>query len=135
MHLNSRRFRRLPTSIETLEPDSPILTALSKMQPPAPPHAAIQFHSIIGSLRPTGVDESTDGVVPWTQQPSRRRSPRRSCARTTASRRTPRRSSRSPDTSAQHVGVTSHLASGRPRGAGLAATWLPNGQAGNAAVP
>ena len=34
-----RRFRRLPTSIETLEPNSPILTALSNMQPPPPPHA------------------------------------------------------------------------------------------------
>jgi pimeloyl-ACP methyl ester carboxylesterase len=61
-----RRFRRLPTSIETLVPDSPILTALAKMQPPAPPHPTIQFHSIIGSLKPTGVDRSTDGVVPWT---------------------------------------------------------------------
>ena len=36
---DSRRFRRLPTSIETLEPDSPILTALLNMQPPPPPHA------------------------------------------------------------------------------------------------
>jgi pimeloyl-ACP methyl ester carboxylesterase len=60
-----RRFRRLPTSIETLEPNSPILTALLNMQPPAPPHA-IQFHSIIGSLRPTGIDKSSDGVVPYT---------------------------------------------------------------------
>ena len=61
----SRRFRRLPTSIETLETNSPILTALLNMQPPAPPHT-IQFQSIIGSLKPTGVDRSTDGVVPWT---------------------------------------------------------------------
>ena len=61
---DSRQFRRLPTSIETLEPNSPILTALLNMQPPPPPHA-IQFHSIIGSLRPTGVDKSTDGVVPY----------------------------------------------------------------------
>jgi hypothetical protein len=61
---DSRRFRRLPTSIETLEPNSPILTALLNMKPPAPPHA-INFHSIIGSLRPTGVDQTTDGVVPY----------------------------------------------------------------------
>jgi pimeloyl-ACP methyl ester carboxylesterase len=61
---DSRRFRRLPTSIETLEPNSPILTALSNMQPPPPPHT-IQFHSIIGSLKPTGIDRSTDGVVPY----------------------------------------------------------------------
>ncbi len=61
---DSRRFRRLPTSIETLEPNSPILTALLNMQPPRPPHL-IQFHSIIGSLRPSGVDKTTDGVVPY----------------------------------------------------------------------
>jgi hypothetical protein len=58
---DSRRFRRLPTSIETLEPNSPILTALEKMQPPR----AIQFHSIIGSERPGAVARSTDGVVPY----------------------------------------------------------------------
>jgi hypothetical protein len=61
---DSRRFRRLPTSIETLVPNSPILKALENMQPPSPPHA-INFHSIIGSLRPTGVDKTTDGVVPY----------------------------------------------------------------------
>ena len=57
----SRSFRRLPTSIETLEPNSPILTALSNMQPPR----TIQFHSIIGSEKPTAVERSTDGVVPY----------------------------------------------------------------------
>jgi hypothetical protein len=61
---DKRRFRRLPTSIETLVPDSPILTALSNMQPPAPPNV-INFHSIIGSERPTGVVKTTDGVVPY----------------------------------------------------------------------
>jgi hypothetical protein len=61
---DSRRFRRLPSSIETLEPNSPILTALLNMQPPPPPHA-IKFHSIIGSLRPSGVDKTTDGVVAY----------------------------------------------------------------------
>jgi pimeloyl-ACP methyl ester carboxylesterase len=61
---DSRGFRRLPTSIETLEPNSPILTALLNMQPPPPPHA-IQFHSIIGSLKPGAVVKSTDGVVPY----------------------------------------------------------------------
>jgi pimeloyl-ACP methyl ester carboxylesterase len=61
---DSRRFRRFPTSIETLATDSPILTALSKMSPPPPP-AGAHFHSIIGSLRPTGTDQTTDGVVPY----------------------------------------------------------------------
>jgi pimeloyl-ACP methyl ester carboxylesterase len=61
---DSRRFRRFPSSIETLETDSPILMALQAMQPPAPP-VDIKFHSIIGSLRPTGIDKTTDGVVPY----------------------------------------------------------------------
>jgi hypothetical protein len=60
----SRQFRNFPTSIETLDTNSPILTALLSMQPPTPPTAA-RFHSIIGSLRPTGVDKTTDGVVPY----------------------------------------------------------------------
>ena len=34
------------------------------MPPPPPPHA-IQFHSIIGSERPTAIEKSTDGVVPY----------------------------------------------------------------------
>jgi pimeloyl-ACP methyl ester carboxylesterase len=55
----SRRFRRLPTSIETLDPSSPILQALLNMQP-AP---GVKFHSVIGSLRASGVDKTTDGVV------------------------------------------------------------------------
>jgi hypothetical protein len=60
----SRQFRRFPTSIETLDTESPILPALLAMQPPPPP-AAAKFHSIIGSLRPTGIDKTTDGVVPY----------------------------------------------------------------------
>ena len=43
-------FRRLPTSIETLDPDSPILQALLAMKP----GPDVTFHSIIGSLRPGG---------------------------------------------------------------------------------
>jgi pimeloyl-ACP methyl ester carboxylesterase len=57
-----RRFRRLPSSIETLEPDSKILEALIQM--PADPRV-VTFHSIIGSIRPGGPRESTDGVVPY----------------------------------------------------------------------
>jgi pimeloyl-ACP methyl ester carboxylesterase len=57
-----RRFRRLPSSIETLEPDSKILEALLHM--PTDP-TAVTFHSIIGSNRPGGPRESTDGVVPY----------------------------------------------------------------------
>jgi hypothetical protein len=56
-----RRFRRFPTSIETLEPNSPILKALETMKP----GQGVAFNSIIGSLRPSGVDETTDGVVPF----------------------------------------------------------------------
>jgi pimeloyl-ACP methyl ester carboxylesterase len=56
-----RRFRRLPSSIEMLEPDSPILEALLQM--PADP--TVSFHSIIGSLRPGSVEQTTDGVVPY----------------------------------------------------------------------
>jgi pimeloyl-ACP methyl ester carboxylesterase len=57
-----RRFRRLPSSIETLEPDSKILEAILQM--PADP-GRVTFHSIIGSNRPGGSRESTDGVVPY----------------------------------------------------------------------
>jgi len=60
-----RKFRRLPTSIETLEPVTAnhpsILKALLIMRP-APD---VVFHSIIGSNRPGGVVQSTDGVVPY----------------------------------------------------------------------
>lgn len=56
-----RRFRRLPTSIETLSPDSDILKALAKMKPAS----GVAYHSIIGSLRPDNVEHTTDGVVPY----------------------------------------------------------------------
>ncbi len=58
---DSRRFRRFPTSIETLGPDTPILTALLAMKP----DPRVTFHSIIGSYRATGIPQSTDGVVPY----------------------------------------------------------------------
>ncbi|MDX2036024.1 MAG: alpha/beta fold hydrolase [Isosphaeraceae bacterium] len=56
-----RQFRRLPTSIDTLEPNSPELTALLSMRP----GADVVMHSIIGSLRPGPVETTTDGVVPY----------------------------------------------------------------------
>ncbi len=59
-----RRFRRLPTSIETLEPpgrDANVLSALLAMEPAQ----EVSFHSIIGSNRPGPVDTTTDGVVPY----------------------------------------------------------------------
>ncbi len=59
--LDSRRFRRFPTSIETLGTDSPMLTALLEMKP----RPGVEFHSIMGTIRPGGVADSTDGVVPW----------------------------------------------------------------------
>jgi len=56
-----RRFRRIPTSIDTLDPDSDVLNALLHMTP----GEGIIFHSIIGSIRPTPVPQSTDGVVSY----------------------------------------------------------------------
>lgn len=56
-----RRFRRFPTSIETLATDSPILTAILAMKP----SPTVSMHSIIGSLRPDPRPQTTDGVVPY----------------------------------------------------------------------
>ena len=56
-----RRFRRLPTSIDTLDTESPYLKALMAMKP----NPDVKFHSIIGSLRPEGVENTTDGVVAY----------------------------------------------------------------------
>ena len=56
-----RRFRRLPTSIDTLDIDSPYLKALMAMKP----NPDVKFHSIIGWLRPEGTENTTDGVVPY----------------------------------------------------------------------
>ncbi len=56
-----RRFRRLPTSIETLDVDSPYLKALLAMTP----GKGVAFHSIIGALRPEGTENTTDGVVAY----------------------------------------------------------------------
>jgi len=55
------RFRRLPTSIETLDTDSPVLTALLQM----PRNPETKFHSIIGSLKPDSLANTTDGVVTY----------------------------------------------------------------------
>jgi len=60
-YFDRRRFRRFPSSIETLEPNSPILAAIEHMKP-APD---VKFHSIIGSTRPTDLEYRTDGVVPY----------------------------------------------------------------------
>ena len=56
-----RRFRRLPTSIESLEPDAPVLLALLAMKP----GANVLYHSIIGANRAGPVATTTDGVVPF----------------------------------------------------------------------
>ena len=56
-----RRFRRVPTSIETLDTESPYLKALLAMKP----GPGVHFHSIIGSERPEGKENTTDGVVPY----------------------------------------------------------------------
>lgn len=54
-----KRFRRLPNSIETLMPDSPVLSALLQMNK----GPDVNLHSIIGANRPGPPLESTDGVV------------------------------------------------------------------------
>ncbi|MGE3818963.1 MAG: esterase/lipase family protein [Isosphaeraceae bacterium] len=58
---DSRRFRRMPTSIETLDTDSEVLLALLAMRP----GPNVTFHSIIGVLKANGVANTTDGVVPY----------------------------------------------------------------------
>lgn len=56
-----KRIRHLPTSIETLDPESPVLSALLKM----PVNPGVAFHSIIGSVRPEARTSTTDGIVPY----------------------------------------------------------------------
>lgn len=56
-----KRFRRLPNSIETLAPGSPVLTALLEMK--SGPN--VTYHSIIGANRPGPPADSTDGVVAY----------------------------------------------------------------------
>ena len=58
---NARKFRHMPTSIETLDPKSDVLSALLSMKP----RDGVIFHSIIGSLTPDGVRKTSDGVVPY----------------------------------------------------------------------
>ncbi len=56
-----RRFRKMPTSIETLDIDSAYLKALVAMTP----GKGVAMHSIIGALRPEGKENTTDGVVAY----------------------------------------------------------------------
>ena len=58
--LDRRQFRRMPTSIETLDTDSPVLMALLAMQP----GKGVAFHSIMGAYTPGPVATTTDTVVP-----------------------------------------------------------------------
>jgi pimeloyl-ACP methyl ester carboxylesterase len=60
-----RKFRRLPSSIETLETNGKILLALLSMRPDPASVPPVVFHSIVGSLRPGPRETSTDGVVPF----------------------------------------------------------------------
>ncbi len=59
--LDPRMFRRLPTSIETLEPDSAVLLALLRMEP----RPGVRFQSIIGANRPGPLATTTDGIVSY----------------------------------------------------------------------
>ena len=77
-----------------------------------------------GRIRPTGVAQSTDGVVPYRARTIDLAPPQRTrrwCDRTTASRRPPRRSSRSAASSASTWAAT-QARTGRPGGARTAAT-------------
>ncbi len=56
-----KQFRRLPNSIDTLEPRSPVLAALMEMSP----RPGVAFHSIIGNDRPGPRETGTDGIVPY----------------------------------------------------------------------
>jgi pimeloyl-ACP methyl ester carboxylesterase len=56
-----KRFRKVPTSIETLDPESPYLKALLTMRS----SPKVVYHSIIGFERPEGKENTTDGVVPY----------------------------------------------------------------------
>lgn len=51
----------MPTSIDTLKPDSPILMTLLELK--ADPSVA--FHSIIGAIEPGALRDSSDGVVTY----------------------------------------------------------------------
>lgn len=58
---NAKKFRHMPTSIETLDPNSEVLAALLAMKV----KGDVAFHSIIGSLSPDGVRRTSDGVVSY----------------------------------------------------------------------
>lgn len=61
-----RKFRRMPSSIETLEPISPSTPSILRSLLMMKPSDGVVFHSIIGSLRPEGgIGQATDGVVPY----------------------------------------------------------------------
>lgn len=54
-----KQFRRLPNSIDTLDPQSPVLAALMEMSP----RQGVVFHSIIGNDRPGPRESGTDGII------------------------------------------------------------------------
>ncbi|WP_406696102.1 hypothetical protein V5E97_34425 [Singulisphaera sp. Ch08] len=62
---DKRKFRRLPTSIETLESISPNTPSILKAILMMKPRSDVVYHSIIGSLKPGGVDTTTDSVVSY----------------------------------------------------------------------
>jgi pimeloyl-ACP methyl ester carboxylesterase len=57
----AHQFRRLPSSIETLDTDHPMLLALLAMKPAE----GVAFHSVIGYTRPGPAASTTDDVVPY----------------------------------------------------------------------
>ena len=95
-----RRFRRLPTSIDTLDTDSPYLKALLTMKP----NPDVAFHSIIGSLRPEG---RKTRPTAWcrTAAPTSTASSRRSSSSPTTRYKTTLRDHGSPPDLAQACGA------------------------------
>ena len=57
---SSEFTRRIPTSIDLLRPDSPLLQAIDRL--PVARH--VREHSVIGSFRPMLFAGNSDGVVP-----------------------------------------------------------------------
>ena len=99
--LRPPQFRRLPTSIETLDTDSPILLALLAMQPG--PGVVVPLDHRLDPARRRRHDDRRRRPLP--QRAPRRRSSR-SCSSgpTTASRSRTTRSARSSGSCSKHIG-------------------------------
>lgn len=57
----SPTFERIPTSLDNLAPESPVIQATATL----PLEKGVVFHSIMGNIRGGDAREGTDGVVPY----------------------------------------------------------------------